>query len=83
MQLATYLLDIAIVIAAVVSAWLWLQASSKRLRRVSKFEEFNHLDLNRVVTALNRTGILNARAALATAVAALLAGSRVALDLIP
>lgn len=83
MELAIYLLDVAIIAAAVASAWFWLQASGKPLRRVSKFEEFNHADLNRVVTALNRARILNARAALATAFAALLAGLRAALDLIP
>jgi len=78
-----YLLDLSIVIAAVVSAWFWLQASGKPLRRVSKFEDFNHADLNRIVTALNRSRILNARAAVATAIAALLGGLRVAVDLFP
>lgn len=82
MELAIYLLDAAIIAAAVSSAWFWLQASGKPLRRVSRFEDFNHADLNRVVTALNRARILNARAALATAVAALLAGLRVAMDFI-
>lgn len=82
MELALYALDLAIVITAVISAWFWLQAAGKPQRRVSKHEEFNHADLNRVVTALNRARILNARAAVATAVAALLGGLRVALDLL-
>ena len=82
MKPAIYLLDLAIIAAAVASAWFWLRASGKPLRRVSKFEKFDHADLNRVVTALNRARILNARAALATAIAALLAGLRAALDLI-
>lgn len=77
-----FILDLAIVAAAVASAWFWLQASTKRLRRVNKFEDFDHADFNRVVTALNRAGVLNARAALATACAALLAGTRLAADLI-
>lgn len=77
-----YILDIAIVAAAVASAWFWLQASTRRLRRVSKFEDFDHADFNRVVTALNRAGELNARAALATACASLLAGTRLTADLI-
>ena len=80
MGLALYTLDLAIVVAAVVSAWFWLQAAGKPQRRVSKFEDFNHADLNRLVTALNRARILNARAAVATAVAALLGGVRVAMD---
>jgi hypothetical protein len=50
-------------------------------RRVSKFEDFDHADLNRVITALNRARILNARAAVTTALAALLGGLRVAMDL--
>lgn len=78
-----YLLDFTVVLAAIVSAWFWLQASGKPLRRISKFEDFDHADLNRVVIALNRARILNARAATATAVAALLAGLRIAIDLVP
>ncbi len=77
-----YILDIAIVAAAVASAWFWLQASTRRLRRVSKFKGFDHADFNRMVTAMNRAGELNARAALATACAALLAGTRLTADLI-
>lgn len=80
MELVLYALDLAIIVAAVASAWFWLQAAGKRQRRVSKFEEFNHADLNRLVTALNRARILNARAAVATAIAALLGGVRVAVD---
>lgn len=82
MDLALSMLDLATVLAAFASAWFWLQAGGRRLRRVSKFEDFTHADLNRVVIALNRARLLNARAALATAVAALLAGLRVALDLV-
>lgn len=78
-----YVLDLAIVIAAVFSAWFWLQAAGKPQRRVSKFEEFDDADLNRLITALNRACILNARAAVTTAIAALLGGLRVALDMIP
>ena len=37
-------------------------------------------DINRLVTALNRTQILNARAALSTAIATVLAGIRLALS---
>ena len=83
MEWMTYALDLAIVVAAVLSAWFWLQASGRPIRRVTKHEEFDHADINRLVTAFNRSRILNARAAQATAIAALLGGLRVALDLIP
>ena len=83
MELALYVLDVTIVVAAVMSAWFWLQAAGKPQRRVSKFEDFNHADLNRLVTALNRARSLNAGAAVATAIAALLGGLRIALDLLP
>ena len=83
MELALYVLDVTIVVAAVMTAWFWLQAAGKPQRRVSKFEDFNHADLNRLVTALNRARILNARAAVATAIAALLGGLRIGLDLLP
>ncbi|MCD1622896.1 hypothetical protein K7H93_08325 [Citromicrobium bathyomarinum] len=83
MQALVYLLDAAIVIAAVLSAWFWLRASGKRVRRVSKHETFDYADINRLVVALNRAQILNARAAKATAAAALLGGLRVLLDFLP
>ena len=67
MQAIVYLLDAAIVIAAVLSAWFWLRASGKRVRRVSKYETFDYADINRLVVALNRAQILNARAAKANA----------------
>lgn len=80
MELAVYVLDVTIILAAVMSPWFWLQGAGKRQRRVSKFEDFNHADLNRLVTALNRTRILNPPAAVTTAVAALLGGFHVASD---
>ena len=48
---------------------------------MSRFEALDAADINRIVVALNRTQTLNARAALATAVAAGLAGLRVLLGL--
>lgn len=83
MEIALYVLDLAVVAASVASGGFWLRAAGKPQRRISKFEDFSHADLNRVVTALNRSRILNARAAVATAIAALLRGVRVALDLLP
>tara|TARA_B100000678_G_scaffold245564_2_gene218034 strand:+ start:526 stop:780 length:255 start_codon:yes stop_codon:yes gene_type:complete len=79
-QVLVYILDAAIVAAAILSAWFWMRASGKRLRRVSKHETFDHADINRLVVALNRAQILNARAAKATAAAAALGGLRVLLD---
>ena len=55
------LLDAAIVVAALVSAWLWWRASEQRMRRVSRHEELNAADLNRMVIALNRMQIFGAR----------------------
>lgn len=73
-------LDLSIITAAMASGWLWWLASRQRVRRVRRGEELNHLDMNRIVTAMNRTQILNSRAALATAVAAVLAGVRLSLN---
>lgn len=75
------LLDIAILASALASAALWARASRHRLRRVSRFEELDAADLNRIVTALNRAQILNARAAMTTALAASLAAVRLVLDI--
>lgn len=46
------------------------------MRRICRDEVLDAADLNRMVVAYNRTQILNARAALATAVAGILAGLR-------
>jgi hypothetical protein len=76
------LLDLAAIVATLVSAWFWFAASGRTLRRVSKAEEVDSRDLNRVVTALNRSQILNARAAIATGISALIVATRYALGLI-
>ena len=55
-------LDLLIVAAALASAWLWFIASRHRVRRVSRHEVLDAADINRIVTALNRTQIPNARA---------------------
>jgi hypothetical protein len=72
--------DTLIIVAALASAWLWWLASRQRVRRVSRNEELNYADINRIVTAMNRTQILNSRAAFATAVAAGAAGIRLAIN---
>lgn len=72
--------DTLIIVAALASAWLWWLASRQRVRRVSRNEELNYADINRIVTAMNRAQILNSRAAFATAVAAGAAGLRLAIN---
>jgi hypothetical protein len=75
------LLDLAAIIGAMVSAWFWLQASGRMVRRVRREEPLDSTDFNRLVTVLNRTQVLNARAALATGVSALILALRYALGL--
>jgi hypothetical protein len=74
-------LDALIGMAALASAAFWWSASRQRLRRISRHEVLDPADINRIVTVLNRTQILNARAALATAGAGLLAAVRIGLSL--
>ncbi len=79
----TRLLDVIALVSALVAAWLWYRASSNVVRRVEKGEELDHRDLNRIVVAINRTQILNRRAALATAVSALAFAAKMANDMLP
>ena len=79
MRTLLFLLDLGVVAAALLSGLFWWQASRKRLRRVSRFEEMSNADLNRIIVALNRAQILNSRAVKTTSVAALLAGLSMAL----
>ena len=69
-------LDVISMLAAFAAAVLWFMASGKALRRVHKGEVLDEHDLNRIITAFNRTQILNGRAALATAVSATAVGLR-------
>jgi hypothetical protein len=74
-------LDGGIIAAASASAWLWWMASTQRMRRIDRSETLDAADLNRIITALNRMQIRSSRAAIATALAAGLAGLRWALAL--
>ena len=65
-----YLLDFSAVLASAVAAWFWYRASAQLIHRVTPHETFDYHDLNRVIVAINRNGIRNRRAALASAVAA-------------
>jgi uncharacterized SAM-binding protein YcdF (DUF218 family) len=82
MMTITAILDALALASAMLAAWLWFRASSYRVRRVSKAEELNHLDLNRIVTSINRAQVLNRRAALATGVSALAIACKFAHDLL-
>jgi hypothetical protein len=73
------LLDIVMAVLAPCSAWFWWLASRQRLRRVRRDEVLDAADINRIVTALNRTQIMNARAALLASVTAVLAAIRIVL----
>ncbi len=76
------LLDVIALVSALIAAWLWYRASSNVVRRVEKDEEIDHRDLNRIVVAINRTQILNRRAALATAISAVAFAAKMANDLV-
>lgn len=75
-------LDIVAMLAAFASSILWFMASGKSLRRLSKGEEIDEHDINRIVTAFNRNQILNGRAALATGVSATAVGLRFLVQLL-
>jgi hypothetical protein len=67
-------LDVATIIASALAAWFWFKASDNQIRRIEANELFDYHDLNRVIVSINRNAIRNRRAALASAVAALLLG---------
>jgi hypothetical protein len=67
------LLDLTGMITAIISALLWYKASTQEIRRISRHEPLDALDMNRMITAMNRGQVLNRRAAIATAIAAAVA----------
>ena len=73
-------LDALGVATALLAAWWWYLAGTRRLRRVSRFEALDAADFNRIVTAMNRSSVLSRRAALAAA-AAVCVAVRFAVDL--
>ncbi|PZN95253.1 MAG: hypothetical protein DCF30_19215 [Hyphomicrobiales bacterium] len=75
-------LDIAIGLGALASSCLWWLASRQRLRRISRLETLDAADMNRLVTALNRTQIFNSRAALLASLTAALAATRMGIQAI-
>ncbi len=75
-------LDVATILATLGASWFWFAASRRGLRRVSRFEDLDAADLNRIVTVINRSNLLNRRAATASAVAAALVALRWTIDLV-
>jgi hypothetical protein len=65
-----YALDVAAVAASAIAAWFWFLASNQLIHRVTRHETFDYHDLNRVIVSINRNGLRNRRAALASALAA-------------
>ncbi len=74
-------LDALGVSTALLAAWWWYLAGTRRLRRVSRFEALDAADFNRIVTAMNRNSVLSCRAALAAAASAVCVALRFAVDL--
>ncbi|HET6518929.1 MAG TPA: hypothetical protein VFG47_03805 [Geminicoccaceae bacterium] len=76
------LLDALAIATALLASWLWYQSGRRRLRRISRFEDLDAADLNRIVTALNRSNLLNGRAALAAAASAACLALRFTADML-
>ena len=70
MPVLFYVLDALAVLTALLASWLWYSAGSRPVRRISRFEDLDAADINRIVIAINRSAVLNRRAALATAASA-------------
>ena len=66
---------------ALAATWPWFAASRSHLRRVSRFEKLDAADINRIVVAINRNQLLNARGALVACASALLTALLTALGL--
>lgn len=82
MALLILSLDLIGLFTAAVAARLWYLSGRRRLRRISRFEEMDAADLNRIVTAFNRSATLNKRAALAAAASAAALALRFAVDIL-
>lgn len=76
------ILDALALVSALVAAFLWWKASCNHVRRISVTEQLDAQDFNRIVIAINRTQLLNRRAAIATAMSALAIALKFAHDLV-
>ena len=70
MRLLFSVLDVLTILTALAAAWLWYRAGQQSIRRISRYEDLNAADINRIVVAVNRSALLNRRAALASAASA-------------
>lgn len=76
-----FIIDTASMLTAMVAAWLWYAASRSNVRRVSSKEDLDYHDFNRLIVSFNRNQLLNSRAALASALSALLVAARFAVSI--
>ncbi|MCW5858495.1 MAG: hypothetical protein KIS63_09420 [Caldilineales bacterium] len=74
-------LDVTAMLTALAASWFWILSTRHKLRRISRNETLDAADVNRIVVAINRTQILNARAALAAAASAACVALRFAMTL--
>lgn len=81
MTVLLLVLEAAAAVAALIASGLWYQAGQRPQRRVTAEEEIDHHDFNRIVVGINRSNLLNRRAALATAVSTGLVAVRFAAGL--
>ena len=63
-------LELLAIETSLLASWLWYAAGTRPVRRISRFEQLDAADINRLVTAINRTAALNRKAALAAAASA-------------
>ena len=73
--------DTLAIATALAASWLWYSAGRRPVRRISRAEQLDAADINRLVVAMNRSATLNRRAALATAASAACLALRFAADL--
>ena len=74
--------DVAALLSALAASWFWLLAGGVRVRRISKLEQLDHADINRIVVALNRSSVLNRRAALASFLSAAIVALRIVVGML-
>ena len=78
----TFALDLFGCITGFMAAWFWLRASQRTVRRVRLDEVLDASDINRLVTVVNRSNILNRRGALAATASAVSVALRFLTDLL-
>jgi hypothetical protein len=69
------ILDTIAILTAFAAAVFWWKASGRSVRRLTRTEELDAADINRLVVAINRSQLLNRRAAIAAAISAFAAAT--------